>query len=355
MQRASASRDATKTEQEDSEKDKDRGRDGASSTDPDHDEGSETNSAPDQEAEPCPEPITELAVTREEDYYHEENGELYQYEGYDYQYANGESDQVTPQNADVSLSSGFALHWDYYHGENGELYQYEGYDYQYANGESDQVTPQNADVSLSSGFALHWDYYHGENGELYQYEGYDYQYANGESDQVTPQNADVSLSSGSALHWENGELDQYEDGDLYQYENGESHQVTSQNADEFLSPGSALHEEGRCRPCAFVRTEIGCKAKEDCRFCHYEHVITRARLRPCKGKRMRLHKLLERLKYEVDEYVASGRPMFGMSDHLSSLELPPMVQNNETLKRTVFAQTLVHMEETYGFRLVESL
>jgi len=310
MQRASASRDATKTEQEDSEKDKDRGRDGASSTDPDHDEGSETNSAPDQEAEPCPEPITELAVTREEDYYHEENGELYQYEGYDYQYANGESDQVTPQNADVSLSSGFALHWDYYHGENGELYQYEGYDYQYANGESDQVTPQNADVSLSS---------------------------------------------GSALHWENGELDQYEDGDLYQYENGESHQVTSQNADEFLSPGSALHEEGRCRPCAFVRTEIGCKAKEDCRFCHYEHVITRARLRPCKGKRMRLHKLLERLKYEVDEYVASGRPMFGMSDHLSSLELPPMVQNNETLKRTVFAQTLVHMEETYGFRLVESL
>jgi len=265
MQRASASRDATKTEQEDSEKDKDRGRDGASSTDPDHDEGSETNSAPDQEAEPCPEPITELAVTREEDYYHEENGELYQYEGYDYQYANGESDQVTPQNADVSLSS------------------------------------------------------------------------------------------GSALHWENGELDQYEDGDLYQYENGESHQVTSQNADEFLSPGSALHEEGRCRPCAFVRTEIGCKAKEDCRFCHYEHVITRARLRPCKGKRMRLHKLLERLKYEVDEYVASGRPMFGMSDHLSSLELPPMVQNNETLKRTVFAQTLVHMEETYGFRLVESL
>jgi len=121
------------------------------------------------------------------------------------------------------------------------------------------------------------------------------------------------------------------------------------------SLGSALHEEGTCRPCAFVRSDVGCRAKESCRFCHYEHVITRQRLRPCKGKRIRIHKLLERLKYEVDEYIASGRPMFGLSDHLSSLELPPMVQTNETLKKTVFAQTLIHMEETYGFRLVESL
>mmetsp|Transcript_95286 Transcript_95286/g.246753 ORF Transcript_95286/g.246753 Transcript_95286/m.246753 type:complete len:238 (-) Transcript_95286:34-747(-) len=138
-------------------------------------------------------------------------------------------------------------------------------------------------------------------------------------------------------------------------ENGELDEVTAEKGVVPWNHGSALHYEGRCRPCAFVRTDTGCRANESCRFCHFEHAVTRQRLRPCKGKRIRIHKLLERLKYEVDEYIASGRPMFGLSDHLSSLELPPMVQTNETLKKTVFAQTLIHMEETYGFRLVESL
>jgi len=138
-------------------------------------------------------------------------------------------------------------------------------------------------------------------------------------------------------------------------ENGEVDQVMAKAGILHPNNGSALHEQGQCRPCAFVRSEMGCKAGHSCRFCHYEHVVPRQRFRPCKGKRIRIHKMLERLKYEVDAYIASGRPMFGMSDHLSSLELPPMVQNNETLRKMLFAHTLIHMEETYGFKLVESL
>jgi len=120
---------------------------------------------------------------------------------------------------------------------------------------------------------------------------------------------------------------------------------------EVWSEGSALHEQGRCRPCAFVNTPTGCKAEARCRFCHLQHTSVKRRVRPCKGKRERLRRLVERFRCEVDAYVASGRPVIGIMDYLLSLELPMMVEDNESLKKTVFAQLRAYVEETHGAKL----
>lgn len=56
------------------------------------------------------------------------------------------------------------------------------------------------------------------------------------------------------------------------------------------SAGSSAHAEGACRPCAYVRSTVGCRFDSSCGFCHVaEH---EARARPCKGKRERLKRTM---------------------------------------------------------------
>lgn len=60
------------------------------------------------------------------------------------------------------------------------------------------------------------------------------------------------------------------------------------------SLGSAGHPDN-CKPCLFVFTVVGCQNGVFCTFCHFKHKRGN-RPRPCKGKRNRYRKLMERME-----------------------------------------------------------
>lgn len=61
------------------------------------------------------------------------------------------------------------------------------------------------------------------------------------------------------------------------------------------SVGGDLHDAGQCKPCLFVHTQVGCQNGATCEFCHWVHK-RKSRPRPCKGKRDRYRKLLNRMQ-----------------------------------------------------------
>eukprot|EP00931_Biecheleriopsis_adriatica_P091620 TRINITY_DN65508_c0_g1_i1.p1 TRINITY_DN65508_c0_g1~~TRINITY_DN65508_c0_g1_i1.p1 ORF type:complete len:262 (+),score=43.37 TRINITY_DN65508_c0_g1_i1:87-872(+) len=63
-----------------------------------------------------------------------------------------------------------------------------------------------------------------------------------------------------------------------------------------LSLGSISHhdQEAKCKPCLFLATQVGCTKGISCSFCHYSHK-RKERSRPCKGKRDRYKKLINRM------------------------------------------------------------
>mmetsp|Transcript_19540 Transcript_19540/g.39451 ORF Transcript_19540/g.39451 Transcript_19540/m.39451 type:complete len:266 (+) Transcript_19540:86-883(+) len=64
------------------------------------------------------------------------------------------------------------------------------------------------------------------------------------------------------------------------------------------SAGSALHEAGRCKPCMFVNTIVGCTNGSACDFCHLRHQrkhVTRAN----KTRRDRYKAIVERQALEA--------------------------------------------------------
>eukprot|EP00419_Tripos_fusus_P062635 CAMPEP_0172932308 /NCGR_PEP_ID=MMETSP1075-20121228/219935_1 /TAXON_ID=2916 /ORGANISM="Ceratium fusus, Strain PA161109" /LENGTH=365 /DNA_ID=CAMNT_0013793635 /DNA_START=110 /DNA_END=1207 /DNA_ORIENTATION=- len=50
------------------------------------------------------------------------------------------------------------------------------------------------------------------------------------------------------------------------------------------SVGSAKHGSGLCRPCHYCHTKDGCRAGEDCQFCHLPHTSVDQK-RPCRARR----------------------------------------------------------------------
>eukprot|EP00930_Biecheleria_cincta_P087417 TRINITY_DN76650_c0_g1_i1.p1 TRINITY_DN76650_c0_g1~~TRINITY_DN76650_c0_g1_i1.p1 ORF type:complete len:314 (+),score=67.72 TRINITY_DN76650_c0_g1_i1:126-1067(+) len=60
------------------------------------------------------------------------------------------------------------------------------------------------------------------------------------------------------------------------------------------SKGSIWHQEGNCRPCFFFKSPVGCSKGVECTFCHFHH-RRRERTRPCKSKRDRFKKLVDRM------------------------------------------------------------
>lgn len=70
------------------------------------------------------------------------------------------------------------------------------------------------------------------------------------------------------------------------------------------SIGSALHEQGKCQPCLFVSSQVGCQKAEDCSFCHFAHK-RHSRTRPCKAKRERYRRLIAR---ELEEMSGRNTP-----------------------------------------------
>lgn len=74
------------------------------------------------------------------------------------------------------------------------------------------------------------------------------------------------------------------------------------------SAGSILHEAGKCKPCLFVHSKVGCQNDKSCQFCHLAH-RRREKPRPCKGKRDRYKSLIDRtakMQEEVPAPNASG-------------------------------------------------
>lgn len=64
------------------------------------------------------------------------------------------------------------------------------------------------------------------------------------------------------------------------------------------SIGSIGHGAGSCRPCVFTSCKIGCQTGLLCEFCHLPH-RRKGKSRPCKGKRDRHKKLIERMSETV--------------------------------------------------------
>mmetsp|Transcript_77937 Transcript_77937/g.223327 ORF Transcript_77937/g.223327 Transcript_77937/m.223327 type:complete len:143 (+) Transcript_77937:147-575(+) len=58
------------------------------------------------------------------------------------------------------------------------------------------------------------------------------------------------------------------------------------------SIGTIKHEEGLCKPCAFVGSDIGCSNGITCQFCHISHGRAVLRRR-CKSKREHYKKLID--------------------------------------------------------------
>mmetsp|Transcript_110877 Transcript_110877/g.286643 ORF Transcript_110877/g.286643 Transcript_110877/m.286643 type:complete len:276 (+) Transcript_110877:80-907(+) len=113
---------------------------------------------------------------------------------------------------------------------------------------------------------------------------------------------------------------------------------------ELPSVGSAKHFEEGCKPCAFLKTEGGCKNGPSCRFCHFEHLSAkRERIRPCKGKRERLKRTVDRLLRDIDTSAEALRRSgvrldvnTAVNAFMDSVDLPPMVQDNNRLKNMIF-------------------
>jgi len=69
---------------------------------------------------------------------------------------------------------------------------------------------------------------------------------------------------------------------------------------EMTSVGSCLHGGGSCRPCLFQNTKVGCHNGILCDFCHLPH-NRKTKPRPCKGKRERYRKLIDRIEQTIDD------------------------------------------------------
>lgn len=61
------------------------------------------------------------------------------------------------------------------------------------------------------------------------------------------------------------------------------------------SKGSRMHEAGKCKPCHYVHTKLGCLNGEECNFCHIPHT-KKTRPRPCKTKRMQCKRIVSMLE-----------------------------------------------------------
>lgn len=61
-----------------------------------------------------------------------------------------------------------------------------------------------------------------------------------------------------------------------------------------LSKGSQLHGIGKCKPCHYVMSKLGCFNGADCEFCHVSHV-KKSRPRPCKKKRLQCKRIMDML------------------------------------------------------------
>jgi hypothetical protein len=88
------------------------------------------------------------------------------------------------------------------------------------------------------------------------------------------------------------------------------------------SLGSARHDVGACKPCLFVHTEAGCQKGALCDFCHQPHK-RKSKPRPCKGKRDRYRRLLQRMGNGENEATVCATDCDSENDHSGELSEQP--------------------------------
>lgn len=110
------------------------------------------------------------------------------------------------------------------------------------------------------------------------------------------------------------------------------------------SIGSIAHVSGGCKVCIFAHSKLGCSNGVACGFCHFPHKRGRRKnkLRPCKGKRDRYRKLLNRLTNLIE-----CDPHFNME----KVELPPSIASNEAVRAKLMATIKTHAEQVKASRV----
>jgi len=109
------------------------------------------------------------------------------------------------------------------------------------------------------------------------------------------------------------------------------------------SIGSIGHATGDCVPCDFVFKPLGCRNGMFCSFCHLKNHTSsrqRNRERPCKGKRQRHQKFMDRMKT-----MAQDNPH---NFNIEDVELPPSIEASEALKAKVAAKVQMYKTQVLG-------
>jgi len=116
--------------------------------------------------------------------------------------------------------------------------------------------------------------------------------------------------------------------------------------DEVLpSIGSVGHWNKTCKACLFVHTKIGCQNGAICHFCHYVHKGKNTS-RPCKSKRDRYRKLVERctqaqkVEQRMPEGVDSQVLAYVLSDRRHAQCLSNKIQRADDADRALLAKQL---------------
>jgi len=88
------------------------------------------------------------------------------------------------------------------------------------------------------------------------------------------------------------------------------------------SQGSHLHDAGKCKPCHYVHTKLGCLNGEDCNFCHIPHT-KKSRPRPCKTKRMQCKRIVSMLEAatakDPGQFAEATKVLSSQSSYLRSV------------------------------------
>lgn len=94
-------------------------------------------------------------------------------------------------------------------------------------------------------------------------------------------------------------------------------------------PGDQGHAEGSCRPCKYWVKKAGCQGGDGCEFCHLIHNAGHpgTKWRPCRAKRKRYNRLLQRLEKQAEES--------GQGFDFGTVELPPSIEGNAFLRDKV--------------------
>eukprot|EP00927_Polykrikos_kofoidii_P073053 TRINITY_DN69128_c0_g1_i1.p1 TRINITY_DN69128_c0_g1~~TRINITY_DN69128_c0_g1_i1.p1 ORF type:complete len:345 (-),score=40.98 TRINITY_DN69128_c0_g1_i1:57-1016(-) len=88
------------------------------------------------------------------------------------------------------------------------------------------------------------------------------------------------------------------------------------------SKGSELHESGKCKPCHYIHTKLGCLNGQECKFCHISH-SKKSRPRPCKTKRMQCKRIVSMLETasakDPEQFADATRMLASQSTYLQSV------------------------------------